>query len=94
MWIPDGMDRALLEDRERREELAREAPPTEERIRRGLDRATTASNAIIPADVEGELRDLARDMRREESEREDYFSLRLERIIARHSGIKPLRGGR
>ncbi len=80
MWIPDGMDRSLRDDRGRRERLAREAP-----------RKEVQSPSIIPADVEGELRDLARDMRREETAREDYFSLRLERIIARHSGIKPLR---
>lgn len=45
-------------------------------------------HCTLPADLEGELRDLARDLR---SNGAPFEADKLERLVNRHSGIKPLR---
>ena len=51
----------------------------------------------LPADAEGELRDLARDLHALASEfgniRIDVAADRVDAIIRRYSGIRPLRAG-
>ena len=51
----------------------------------------------LPADAEGELRDLARDLHTLASEfgsiRIDVAADRVDAIIRRYSGIRPLRAG-
>ena len=47
---------------------------------------STPRPETLPADAEGELRDLARDL-------PDEHAARLLAIVARYSGIRPLRAG-
>ena len=47
-------------------------------------------SATLPADAEGELRDLARDLR---SNGAPFEADRLERLINQYSGLRPMREG-
>ena len=51
-------------------------------------RPVTVTREVLPADCEGELRDLIRELRREGNR---MAVPRLERIVDKYSGVRPMR---